>query len=78
MTDTTTNQEQEKPSGTRPNFRAWLVQDTPEGEAHWTELSGLWPTKSGKGFKGSLKTPIAATTGRLVILPATFKPGKEG
>ena len=78
MTDATQTQPAEKPSGTRPKFRAWLVQDTAEGEAHWTELSGLWPTKSGKGFKGSLRAPIAATAGSFVILPATFKPSKEG
>ena len=78
MTDATQTNTQERPSGTRPAWRLWLVQDTPEGEAHWTELSGLWPTKSGKGFKGTLRTPLAATTGRIVVLPATFKPGKEG
>lgn len=78
MTKENATNEQSKPAGARPKFRAWLVQDTPEGEAHWTELSGLWPTKSGKGFKGALTTPLAATEGRLVILPATFKPGKEG
>ena len=50
---------------TRPSFRAWLVQDTPEGEARRTELSGLWPTKSGAGFKGGLRTPVSATTGRI-------------
>jgi hypothetical protein len=77
MTDATTQNTEEK-KGVRPNFRAWLVQDTEEGEPRWTELSGLWPTKSGAGFKGALRTPLAATTGRLVILPATFKPGKEG
>lgn len=69
---------QDKPSGTRPTWRLWLVQDTPEGETRWTELSGLWPTKSGKGFKGALRTPLAAAQGRIVVLPATFKPGKEG
>lgn len=78
MTNETETNDQSKSTGLRPKFRAWLVQDTPEGEAHWTELSGLWPTKSGKGFKGNLTTPLAATEGRLVILPASFKPGKEG
>lgn len=78
MTNETKTNDQSKSTGSRPKFRAWLVQDTPEGEAHWTELSGLWPTKSGKGFKGNLTTPLAATEGRLVILPASFKPGKEG
>lgn len=77
MTKATQNQTPEAPKGSRPRFRVWLVQDTPEGEAHWTELSGLWPTKSGKGFKGALSTPIAATEGRIVILPATFKPAEE-
>lgn len=78
MTTEHDTQDQTNSAGARPKFRAWLVQDTPEGEAHWTELSGLWPTKSGTGFKGALRTPLAATEGRLVILPATFKPGKEG
>jgi hypothetical protein len=78
MTNETETNDHAKSTGSRPKFRAWLVQDTPEGEAHWTELSGLWPTKSGKGFKGNLTTPLAATEGRLVILPASFKPGKEG
>jgi hypothetical protein len=78
MTNETETNDQSKSAGSRPKFRAWLVQDTPEGEAHWTELSGLWPTKSGKGFKGNLTTPLAATEGRLVILPASFKAGKEG
>lgn len=78
MTNETETNDQPKNTGSRPKFRAWLVQDAPEGEAHWTELSGLWRTKSGKGFKGNLTTPLAATEGRLVILPASFKPGKEG
>lgn len=78
MTNATQTNPAEKSNSSRPKFRAWLVQDTPEGEPHWTELSGLWPTKSGKGFKGALRTPLAATEGRLVILPATFNPHKEG
>lgn len=77
MTEQTQKQTPEAPKGSRPGFRAWLVQDTPEGEARWTELSGLWPTKSGKGFKGALSTPVAATEGRIVILPATYKPNQE-
>ncbi len=78
MTTQTQNTAEQAPKGSRPKFRAWLVQDTPEGEAHWTELSGLWPTKSGAGFKGTLRTPLAATEGRIVILPASFKPAGEG
>ena len=58
MTTEHETQDQTKSAGARPKFRAWLVQDTPEGEAHWTELSGLWPTKSGTGFKGALRTPL--------------------
>ncbi len=62
----------------RPNFRVWLVQDTTEGESRWTELAGLWPTNSGKGFKGGLRTPVSATTGRIIVLPASFKPKQTG
>jgi len=77
MTDANTNTAQKPRAKSRPSFRAWLVQDTPEGEARWTELSGLWPTKSGAGFKGNLRTPVSATAGRIVILPASFKPTAE-
>ncbi|MEM1363956.1 MAG: hypothetical protein AAGF94_20040 [Pseudomonadota bacterium] len=73
MTDMQTNSSQEK--GQRPSFRAWLVQDQDGGEPIWIELSGLWPTKSGKGYSGSLKTPVSTTTGRIVIMPAMDKPG---
>ena len=78
MTDQTHNTAAGKSPGTRPQFRVWLVQETPDGETNWTELCGLWPTKSGKGFKGALKAPLAATEGRIVVLPATAKSGKEG
>lgn len=74
MTKSTQNQQTTAQRGSRPQFRAWLVQDTPNGEAHWTELSGLWPTKSGNGYKGNLQIPVNAATGRIVILPAKFKP----
>ena len=74
MTDENTNTERKTRAKARPHFRAWLVQDSEDGESRWTELSGLWPTKSGKGFRGGLRTPVSATTGRLVILPASFKP----
>lgn len=62
----------------RPRYRAWLVQDGADGSPHWSEVTGLWPTKSGTGFCGSIRKPVAATAGRLVILPANLKPGKEG
>jgi hypothetical protein len=66
------------PQKSRPNFRVWLVQDISEDESRWTELAGLWPTKSGKGFKGGLRTPVSATAGRIIILPASFKPKQAG
>lgn len=62
----------ERPSE-RPSFRAWLVIDREDSEGDWIELAGLWPTKSGTGYRGALKTPVNATQGRIVILPATFK-----
>ena len=74
MINTKRNQQTGTAQGTRPNFRVWLVQDTPDGQAQWTELSGLWPTKSGNGYKGNLRVPVNAATGRLVVLPATYKP----
>lgn len=65
----------------KPACRIWLVQDI-EGQAHWTELSGLWPTKSGSGYSGmirkSIPVPSGVLTGRLVVMPATQQPGKEG
>ena len=67
-----------KPLPERPRYRAWLVQDADDGSAVWTEMTGLWPTKSGKGYCGTIRNPIAAAQGRLVVLPAAVNPGKEG
>lgn len=77
MSDTDPNTPNLK-STTPPRFRAWLVQDR-EGKAPlWIEITGLWPTKSGTGYCGQLRKPLAATGGRLVVLLASLKPGKEG
>jgi len=59
----------------RPIYRLWLVEDGPEGQPQWTALTGLWRTRKGNGFTGSLTQPLAAPGGRLVVLPASFKPG---
>jgi hypothetical protein len=74
-TTMTTNTEPAKQRGPRPTFRAWLVTDathpeTGESKPLWTEVTGLWPTKTGSGFSGALTKPLPVTTGRLVILPA--------
>ena len=63
--------------GARPSHRLWLVRG--EGkEAEWTEISALWPTKSGNGHTGIADKllPILANhmKGRIVVLPAKFKP----
>lgn len=69
---------QQKPQKSRPQYRVWLVQDQPDGKAKWTEICGLWPTQTNAGFKGNLKKPLAATEGRIVVMPvkdeATDKP----
>ncbi len=65
-------------SGPRPQFRAWLVQDGPDGKPVWTELAGLWPTRKGAGYTGSLKAPVATTQGRIVVLPASTAAPAEG
>jgi hypothetical protein len=71
----TTTTETAKPRGPRPTFRAWLVTDathpeTGEAKPLWTEITGLWPTKTGSGFSGGITKPLPPTGGRLVILPA--------
>jgi len=76
MTNETSNHG--KGNGERPRFRAWLVTDKPDGTAEWTELAGLWSTKTGTGYSGALRQPVAAAAGRIVILPATSTPAKEG
>jgi|OM-RGC.v1.032665191 hypothetical protein len=65
------------PAKRRPIYRLWLVEDGPEGQPQWTALTGLWRTRKGNGFTGSLTQPVAATGGRLVVLPASFKPDAE-
>lgn len=77
MTDTQTETQAPR-APERPHFRAWLVQDDKEGNPVWQELTGLWPTKSGTGYRGAIRKPVTATTGRLVILPAAITPNKGG
>lgn len=76
MTEETQTPEGNTP-GPRPRFRAWLVQDGPDGKPVWTELGGLWPTRKGAGYSGSLKVPLAAIAGRIVVLPATAAPASD-
>lgn len=61
----------------RPIYRLWLVEDGPDGQPQWTALTGLWRTRKGNGYTGRLTSPVAVTGGRLVVLPASFKPGSE-
>jgi hypothetical protein len=78
----TTTTEATKQRGPRPIFRAWLVTDathpeTGEAKPRWTELTGLWPTKTGTGYSGGLAKPLPeGMTGRLVILPAHIPAGE--
>lgn len=64
----------------KPLYRVWVVQDRPDGgKPRWTELSGLWPLKTGKeGYSGRVDTPVALRdgklTGRIVVLPAKDAP----
>jgi hypothetical protein len=74
MTNTSPKTFQLQSPPMRPIYRAWFVQETEDGKSIWTELSGLWPTNSGKGYRGSLKQPQMLDRGRIVILPATSKP----
>lgn len=63
-----------KTEAVRPQFRVWLVQEHEEGKTTWTEVSGLWPNKSGQGFHSEYRDRQAIPmTGRIVVLPATFK-----
>lgn len=77
MTEETQTPESDKP-GPRPQFRVWLVQQGSDGKPVWTELGGLWPTRKGAGYSGALKGPLAATQGRIVVLPASAAAPAEG
>jgi hypothetical protein len=63
--------------GPRPTHRVWLVQGEKE-QTTWTEIAALWPTKKGNGLNGAADKllPILANhiKGRVVVLPAKFKP----
>ena len=65
-----------KQPGPRRTFRAWLVTNPAgdDGKPLWTEVTGLWPTKTGSGLSGPVTKPLPMTSGgRLVILPATVR-----
>lgn len=73
-TSNTTNTSDEGLNIGRPAHRVFLVQRDANGEAQWTELCALWPTKKRPGFSGPVKPnlSVAPLTGRIVVLPATF------
>ncbi len=63
--------------GRRPTHRLWWVQDDGD-EKEWTEVTGLWPTRSGKGLHASVPDPLLPAflngqPGRFVVHPAKFK-----
>ncbi|MCB9959697.1 MAG: hypothetical protein H6843_13960 [Rhodospirillaceae bacterium] len=78
MFNQTKNAASKNSAGKRPQYRVWLVQDAPDGGTDWIELAGLWPTKSGKGFKGKLMNSLAVAGDRIVVLLANAKTAKEG
>jgi hypothetical protein len=63
--------------GRRPTNRLWFVQGEDEN-ATWTEITGLWPTRGNTGLYATLAEMPAClkggSGGRLVVLPAKFKP----
>lgn len=71
----TTNEPSEGAQIGRPAHRVFLVQRDANGEAQWTELCALWPTRKRPGFSGPVKPnlSVAPLTGRIVVLPATFE-----
>ncbi len=54
----------------------WLATDKPDGKAEWTELAGLWPTRTGKSYSGALRQLVTAAW-RIVILPAASNPTRD-
>ena len=69
MQQETTIQARSPSAGRKPTHRLWMVEDR-EGSAHWTSLTGLFPTKKGAlAGKLDLKAPLPSGA-RLVILPA--------
>jgi hypothetical protein len=76
-TPANTNDQTSPAKGRRPTNRLWFVQG--EGDtATWTEIAGLWPIKAGNGLYANLKQPMPVllngNDGRLIVLPAKFKP----
>ena len=71
------NTEVQTAKGMRPTHQLWLVQGQGKAAA-WTEITALWPTKSGNGHTGTADKllPILANhmKGRLVVLPTKFEP----
>lgn len=79
MSNTTTKQP-EGAAKAKPTYRVWLVQDRGDGQRpDWTDLTGLWPLKTGKpGFTGFVDRPVAIRDGklmgRIVVLPPKDDP----
>jgi hypothetical protein len=56
---------------TKPTYRAYVVEDAPEGserKARWIEVGAVWPHKSGKGFDLVIPAGLSVA-GRIVCMP---------
>ena len=70
------SQKQSAPTGAKPSFRVYLVQDGVSGDAKasWTEIGAIWPHKDGKGGNLNLKaTPMELLQGKGRIVYRTAK-----
>lgn len=70
MQQETTNEIPATSGNRKPTHRLWMVEDR-DGAAHWTSLTGLFPTRKGAlSGRLDLKTASLPPGVRLVILPA--------
>lgn len=55
---------------TKPTYRAYLVEEAPEGsdrKSRWIEVGAVWSHKNGKGFDLVIPTGMSVS-GRIVCI----------
>lgn len=75
MTQKQENTAKNTDNGNTPSHIVWFVQDRGKDQkAIWHRVGAQWPTKSGKGFRQTMKF-FPNAEGQIVVLP--YEPKSE-
>lgn len=68
-------QDQNTPKGSKPDYAAYAVRDTRDGKGFWTRIGAAWPHRDGQGF--DIDLDATPTNGRICLRVMREERSKE-